>query len=161
MEEYAQRVSARTLARSLRNARKLRGAIGGSPVCRRVNTNRTDCEVANLPSSRLANTFLIVMLVVNAALVLTPQNTTALGIELCVPAVVFIMFLFRTMVGVVRAGLQLPWRPFVSIVLNLMGVASGISLIMRRGGGISRNSRIHRHRGVGHVRRLGTTTGNR
>jgi modulator of FtsH protease len=83
-----------------------------------------------------ANTFLIVMLVVNAALVLTPQDTTALGVELCVPAIVFILFLIRTMVGVLRAGLRLPWRPFFSIPLNLVGVAAGVSLIMRRGGGI-------------------------
>ena len=47
-----------------------------------------------------ANTFLIVMLVVNAALVLTPQGTIALGVELCLPALVFIMLLVRTMIGV-------------------------------------------------------------
>jgi hypothetical protein len=82
------------------------------------------------------NTFMIVSLVVNAGFVLTPQSLTALGIELCVPASVFIIFMIRTMIQVVKAGLRLPWRPFLSIILNLLGVASGVSLIIRRGGGM-------------------------
>ncbi len=32
--------------------------------------------------------------------------------------------------------LHRPWRPFVSVALNLVGLASGLSLILRRGGGM-------------------------
>jgi hypothetical protein len=44
--------------------------------------------------------------------------------------------MIRTMIQVVKAGLRLPWRAFLSIILNLVGVASGVSLIIRRGGGM-------------------------
>ena len=82
------------------------------------------------------NTYIVVSLVVIAGFVLTPQSVTALGCELCAPAIVFIALMSRTMILVVRAGLHLPWRPFVSILLNLVGLASGISLIVRHGGGM-------------------------
>lgn len=83
-----------------------------------------------------ANTFLIVMLVIDAAMVLVPQSTTALGVELMIPSAVFIGLLVNTMVGVQRAGLQLPWRPFVSIALNVAGIVGALSLIARWGGGM-------------------------
>jgi hypothetical protein len=45
--------------------------------------------------------------------------------------------LARVMVRVRRAGLPLPWRPFVSILVNFIGVAAGASLVLeRRGGGV-------------------------
>jgi hypothetical protein len=96
-------------------------------------------QIAKSPIFRArawGNTFMIVSLVVNAGFVLTPQGVTALGVELCVPAIVFMVLMSRTMYLVVRAGLHLPWRPFVSIALNLVGLASGVSLIVRRGGGM-------------------------
>ena len=66
----------------------------------------------------------------------TPPDVTALGAELCVAPVVFISFMVVTMTRVVRDGLDLPWRPFMSIVLNLVGILAGVSLILRRGGGM-------------------------
>jgi hypothetical protein len=74
--------------------------------------------------------------VVDAGFVLTPQDVTALGYELCLAPVVFISFMVVTMVRVVRAGLHLPWRPFMSTAVNLIGIAAGLSLIIRRGGGM-------------------------
>jgi hypothetical protein len=82
------------------------------------------------------HTFLIVALVVDAGFVLTPQDVTALGVELCLAPVVFISFMVVTMIRVVRARLALPWRPFMSIAVNLVGIAAGVSLILRRGGGM-------------------------
>lgn len=66
----------------------------------------------------------------------TPPDVTALGAELCVAPVVFISFMVVTMTRVVRDGLDLPRRPFMSIVLNLVGILAGVSLILRRGGGM-------------------------
>jgi hypothetical protein len=80
------------------------------------------------------NTFLIVALVVDAGFILTPQDVTARGYELCLAPLVFISFMAVTIVRVVQAGLHLPWRPFMSIAVNLIGVAAGPSLIIRRGG---------------------------
>jgi modulator of FtsH protease len=82
------------------------------------------------------NTFLIVALVVDAGFVLTPQDVTALGYELCLAPVVFISFMVVTMVRVARSGLHLPWRPFMSLAVNLIGIPAGLSLIVRRGGGM-------------------------
>ena len=79
---------------------------------------------------------MVVSLVVNAGFVLNPRSITALGVELCVPPVVFIALMTRSMYLVVRAGLRFPWRPVVSIVVNLVGLASGVSRIARRGGGM-------------------------
>jgi len=99
-------------------------------------------QIGQIAKSRIfrarawGNTYMVVSLVVIAGFVLTPQDVTALGFELCLPAIVFIILMSRTMIQVVRAGLHLPWRPFVSVALNLVGLASGVSLILRRGGGM-------------------------
>lgn len=97
------------------------GAIAKSPIFR---------------TRAWANTFLIVMMVVNAAMVLMPQGRVVLGWELCVGPASFILFLLWTMFAVTRVGLRLPWRPFVSIALNFVGIVAGLSLVVRWGGGM-------------------------
>jgi hypothetical protein len=83
-----------------------------------------------------ANTFLIVMLVVDAAFYLAPQPLEAAGVEVAVGCAIFVALLTRVMIRVRRAGLPLPWRPFVSILLNLVGIVAGFSLVFRGGGGM-------------------------
>jgi hypothetical protein len=81
-----------------------------------------------------ANTFLIVILVIDAAFILTPQPPAAVGTELSIAAAIFVGLLTRVMIRVRSAGLPLPWRPFVSILLNLVGIAAGMSLVVGWGG---------------------------
>jgi hypothetical protein len=83
-----------------------------------------------------ANTFLIVMLVMNAAFILAPQSVTAVGLELCATSVLFVLCLGWVMMTAVRAGFSLPWRPYISILLNLFGIAAGLSLASGWGGGM-------------------------
>lgn len=82
------------------------------------------------------NTYMIVSLVIDAGLVLTPQGVTDLGVELLVTPVVFIVTMSVTMRRVVAAGRRLPWRPFMSIFLNLVCMGAGLSLVTGHGGGM-------------------------
>jgi hypothetical protein len=83
-----------------------------------------------------ANIFMIVMLVIDAAFYLAPQPAAFAGVEVAIGCLIFIGLLARVMVRVRRAGLPLPWRPFVSILINFIGVAAGASLVLERGGGM-------------------------
>jgi len=83
-----------------------------------------------------ANICLIVTLVINATVILVPQDVTAVGIGVCVVTMSFLGFFIWRIIRFRSAGLVLPWRVIVVILLNLMGIAAGLSLISRWGGGM-------------------------
>jgi hypothetical protein len=83
-----------------------------------------------------ANTFMIVMLVINAAAILVPQRVLALGIELCFTALLYLPFFFWHALRVKRAAKRIPGRAFISTFFPVTGFLGGISLIFQSGGGM-------------------------
>jgi hypothetical protein len=83
-----------------------------------------------------ANTLLIIMLVVNATIVLSPQSITALGGELCFTGLIGTLVLAWPAMRIKRAGHNIPKRAFVAISISLIGIVGGISLIAQFGGGM-------------------------
>jgi hypothetical protein len=83
-----------------------------------------------------ANSFLIIVLVINAAFVLVPQDIRVLGAELCLAPLVFMALLGRTMIRYLRSGIPVPWRPYVSQALALGMVLGGVSLLVQWGAGM-------------------------
>jgi hypothetical protein len=84
----------------------------------------------------LVNTFLIVMLVVNAAIILVPQGIVALGSELCFTAFISSVFLIWPAINLKRTGKRIPKRAFIATFFSLVGFVGGISLIFQSGGGM-------------------------
>ena len=83
-----------------------------------------------------SNTFMIVTLVINAAAILVPQGTVALGIELCFTALLYVpFFLWRTL-RVKRITKSIPKRAFISTFFPIIGFMGGVSLIFQSGGGM-------------------------
>ena len=124
------------MARSVRHARGLIGCAGGAAVRGRSLHVEVIAEGRILHARGWANTFLIVMLVINAAFILAPQPVTAIGFELCSTSVTFVLCLGWVIITALRAGFSLPWRPYISILLNLLGIAAGLSLASRSEGGM-------------------------
>ena len=83
-----------------------------------------------------ANTIMSVMLIINAAITLVPQNTVAIGIELCATGFVYITWAGRRSIHLRRAGKAVPVRAVISMSLNLLGIVAGASLISNLGGGM-------------------------
>jgi hypothetical protein len=83
-----------------------------------------------------ANTFMIVMLVINAAAILVPQNIKALGVELCITGVLYVPFFISRSLRVKRITKSIPKRAFISTFYPITGVLGGASLIFRFGGGM-------------------------
>jgi hypothetical protein len=106
-----------------------------------VATSLHVAEIAKTPHFRVrafGNTFQLVGLLINAALVLTPQSVMWLGIELTL----FNIFLF----GIVQVRFQLTWaraharvellRSSLGVLGGLLEVLGGASLIVQFGGGL-------------------------
>jgi modulator of FtsH protease len=126
------------MAWSLRNARRLSGSAATLVGLLFVAVSIQIGRIAKSPIFRArawANTFLIVMLAVNAAFVLTPQNPTALGIELCIPAGLHpVPYQNHARSPAGRSSSALATVRLDSSQSG--GDCGGVSLIMRRGGGI-------------------------
>jgi hypothetical protein len=83
-----------------------------------------------------ANTFLIIMLVVNAAIILAPQSISALGSQLCFTGFISTSFFVWRAIQVKREGIAIPKRAFIATSISLIGILGGVSLISRFGGGM-------------------------
>jgi modulator of FtsH protease len=83
-----------------------------------------------------ANTFMIVMLVINAGAILVPQSNIALGVELCLTALLYVPFFIWRTLRVKRITKAIPKRAFVSFFYPITGILGGVSLIFQFGGGM-------------------------
>lgn len=83
-----------------------------------------------------ANTIMTVILVINAAIILVPQNIAVIGFELCAAAFGYITWASWRLVHIWKSGRKTPPRAVISISLNLLGIIGGLSLIFRFGGGM-------------------------
>jgi hypothetical protein len=86
-----------------------------------------------------ANTFMIVMLLINSVVILVPQAVVATGIELCLVAALYPPFLVSRVIIMRRSGIIVPnyalTRAAISGVIASLGILGGLSLILRWGGG--------------------------
>ena len=83
-----------------------------------------------------ANTFLIFLLVIEAALVLIPQETTALATEICFCAALLLASFAWTRARRHRIGRTFSRRGLLHPLLFLIGMGGGLSLLFRSGGGM-------------------------
>jgi modulator of FtsH protease len=86
-----------------------------------------------------ANTFMIVVLLINSVIILVPQSIAATGIELCLVGALYPPFLVSRAIAIRRSGNIIPRislvRASISIVIASLGIVGGISLVLERGGG--------------------------
>ena len=82
------------------------------------------------------NTFLIVYLIIETALVLIPQSVIALSVELAVCAFALVPIYARGMFVVKKAGGQIPLRAYVIPVASIIGFGGALSLAFGSGGGM-------------------------
>ena len=83
-----------------------------------------------------ANTFLIFLLVIEAALVLIPQETTVLATEICSCAALILASFGWARAKRHRIGRTFSKRGLLHPLLFLIGMAGGLTLLFRSGGGM-------------------------
>ena len=102
-------------------------------------------QIAKSPMLRIraaSNTYIIVLLVIESAAVLIPQGTTALGTELCCSGLSYFVYSFVVTPKLFAIAAARQWsrdpklRAIGAHVVNLFGIAAGISLIFAIGGGM-------------------------
>ena len=95
-------------------------------------------EAKHWRTRAFGNTFALIGLLIEAALVLVPQDRVALGIELIVANLFLLLFVpVRAFIHLARLKADMPrLRLVAGIVAWLLGALGGFSLIVEAGGGM-------------------------
>jgi len=93
-------------------------------------------KIEGLRIRAAANTFLIMVLVAEAGFVLLPQHPAVLGAEICLSAALILAAFIWARRGLHRTGRRINRRGWVQLLLVAIGIAGGVSLAVRWGGGM-------------------------